>query len=226
MAFDFDGTLADTLESIALCMGRAFTALGLPAPERERVAAAIGIPLTGIIESLLPPGLHAPDLVEHLAERYRQEQKPVVPRLLRLFPGSLELLEALSRAGVLLAVASNKSRVDLELHLELLKIRSYFTWIGAGDDHPPAERKPHPAPLLDLLRDLALAPGELLMVGDTVYDLRMAHAAGCDSAAVAWGCHPRAQLQAEQPTYLVERMEELAGLALPRAEETGLHPAP
>lgn len=214
IVFDFDGTLADSLEAIHVAMAAAFAEAGLRPPGKAELARQIGVPLPQIIEGLLPAGRRVPELVGSLRERYLTIQRPQLARLLRLFPGCRELLDALARRGVRRAVASNKARDDLLQHLALLDIAHLFEEVVAGDDHPPELRKPHPAPLLELMQRLGLSCTDVLMVGDTIYDVRMACAAGCDCAAVTYGCHERAALAAEGPTYLVASLAELKQLLL------------
>jgi len=213
--FDFDGTLADTLEGIVRGMALAFAEVGLAAPDPRVVARTIGVPLYDIVATLLPASHRTPARITDVMERYRAAQPALLPTTLRLFPGAPELLVRLRGAGVRLAVASNKMRRDLVQHMQLLGIVEFFEQSDGGDDHPPAQRKPHPAPLLGLARSLGLSSQELLMVGDTIYDLQMARAAGVDSAAVTFGCHEEPLLRTEQPTYVVGSLAELGTLLLP-----------
>lgn len=50
------------------------------------------------------------------------------------------------------------------------------------------------------------------MVGDTIFDLQMAKAAGVHSCGVTWGSHPKEKLQEEKPTFLFDEVQQLAKL--------------
>ena len=56
--------------------------------------------------------------------------------------------------------------------------------MGDDDERP---LKPDPAPVLEALRRLGVAPTDAAMVGDTRYDVDAGRAAGCRTIGVAWG---------------------------------------
>ena len=85
-------------------------------------------------------------------------------------------------------------------------LRSYFAASRCGDETNP---KPHPAMLLELMGQLAAAPGQALMIGDTSHDLEMARSAGVDAVAVTYGAHPGDALRALAPRACVASIPEL-----------------
>ena len=207
--FDFDGTLADSLDSIAVAMAETFVEAGFPAPPRATVAHAVGVPLVRIVELLLPPEARQAARIDALVARYRVLQQPHVRRSLRLFSGYRTLMDGLAAAGRRVAVLSNKGRVDLLATRVQLDVQADFERVVGGDDHPPPLRKPHPHPLVTLLGELGVTREHALMVGDTVFDLQMAQAAGVDCAAVTFGYHAGEALRAQRPTYCVDRLPAL-----------------
>ena len=60
---------------------------------------------------------------------------------------------------------------------------------------------PRPKPHPDLLHAIMKATGteDLVMIGDTTYDLEMAHAAGVKAIGVTWGHHSAERLRAWAP---------------------------
>lgn len=124
-----------------------------------------------------------------------------------LFPGVRELLERLHASGRLLAVATGKSRHGLDRALQASGLDGCFAASRCADETNP---KPHPAMLLELMQQLAVAPGRALMVGDTSHDLEMAGGAGVDAVAVTYGAHPEAALRALEPRGCVASVAELA----------------
>jgi phosphoglycolate phosphatase len=123
-----------------------------------------------------------------------------------LFPGVRELLDDLRAADYRLAVATGKSRRGLDHALRLTGLEPLFHATRCADETQP---KPHPAMLLELMEELALAERDLLMIGDTSHDLGMARSAGVDAVAVAYGAHPPDSLQAWEPRACVHSIEEL-----------------
>ena len=86
--------------------------------------------------------------------------------------------------------------------------------------------------LLDILEQLGVRPRAAVMVGDSIYDLRMAANAGTHGVAVLSGAHGRQELAAEAPRVLLERIGELpawlaseSGLAETAAADRRLAPA-
>ncbi|MFZ1890909.1 MAG: HAD-IA family hydrolase, partial [Formosimonas sp.] len=63
--------------------------------------------------------------------------------------------------------------------------------------------KPHPMMLLELLEELDIAAHDAVMIGDTTYDIDMAHAAGVSAIAVAYGAHDIDTLNDRAPHALV-----------------------
>src|SRR3569623_1335066 len=71
--------------------------------------------------------------------------------------------------------------------------------------------KPHPQMLLDIMDRLGVDAQDVLMVGDTEYDIVMAHNAGAAAVGVAYGVHDRNRLLALRPLACVDSMAELTG---------------
>ena len=118
-----------------------------------------------------------------------------------------QALPALRASGFLLAVATGKSRRGLERALQASGLGPYFAASRCGDETRP---KPHPAMLLELMRELATEAQAALMIGDTSHDLQMARSAGVDALGVAYGAHPAAALRALAPRHCVESVDELS----------------
>ena len=125
---------------------------------------------------------------------------------MQLFPGVPTMLGRLRDGGRKLAIATGKSRKGLDRSLETCGLQSYFAASRCADETEP---KPHPAMLNELMRELALASHDLLMIGDTSHDLDMAASAGVDAIAVTYGAHSEEALRAKAPKSVVGSVEEL-----------------
>jgi phosphoglycolate phosphatase len=111
-----------------------------------------------------------------------------------LYPGVRETLHALANEpGVLLGVATGKSRRGLAAVLEREGLTDLFVTLQTADTHPS---KPHPAMLQAAMAEAGTEAHRTLMVGDTTYDIGMARDAGARAIGVAWGYHPVAELEA------------------------------
>jgi len=203
IVFDWDGTLMDSTAGIALSIQEAAREMGLPVPAREAASHVIGLGLQDSLRSAVPslPPAQYMEFVELYRKHFRTQQESMT-----LFPGVRELLEQLQAAGHRLAVATGKSRRGLDYALDMTGLRGHFVASRCADETQP---KPHPAMLLELMHELALSAGELLMIGDTSHDLGMANSAGVDAVAVTYGAHPGEALRALGPRACVASVVEL-----------------
>lgn len=192
--FDCDGTLVDSAGPIHAATAETFAELGLEAPSIDLCRRAIGLGLVEVMALLLPDA----DAETHalFAERYkkhflraRTEGRVHEP----LYPGILDLLDALDESGWLLAVATGKSDRGLRLCLESHGIHARFVSLQTGDRHPS---KPSPSMALQAIADAGAAAEATIVVGDTSYDMGMAKAAGAIGIGAGWGYHEPEELMA------------------------------
>ncbi len=204
IVFDWDGTLMDSEARIVDCLRRAAEAAGLPALPAERLREVIGLSLDGAFARLYPEAGAATRA--RLAEAYREEFLHRNPTPSRLFPGARELLSRLHAGGRLLAVATGKARRGLDRVLAETGLGRYLHASRCADE---TASKPSPRMLHEILDELAVAPGQALMVGDTDYDLEMARAAGVAAVGVTHGVHDAERLRRHRPLALVPDLHAL-----------------
>ncbi|MGF1632032.1 MAG: HAD-IA family hydrolase [Kiloniellaceae bacterium] len=187
IVFDVDGTLLDSQHTVVHCMSAAFVAEGLPAPAAAAIRATIGLKLDIAIASLLPDPDQARAL--QLVEGYRTAFFALQDRPEHnepLFPGTLEMLDALVHPEVFLGIATGKNRRGLDRVLQRHGLAPRFHNFKTADDGPG---KPHPHLLEVAMAEVGAAPEQTVMIGDTTYDIEMARAAGCVAVGVNWGNH-------------------------------------
>lgn len=190
--FDCDGTLVDGQASICEAMEHAFAEAGLDAPPRARIRRAVGLSLPQAARMLLPDATAA---THHaIAEAYKRAFRGAreAGRLEQpLFEGTIALLDALRGAGWQLGVATGMSDRGLAHCLAAHGIADRFVTLQTADRHPS---KPHPAMLEAALFEAAADPARTVMIGDTAYDMAMAHGIGVRAVGVAWGYHDAEEL--------------------------------
>ena len=203
IVFDWDGTLLDSASGIVESIQEAARDLRLPVPTRETASHVIGLGLHDSLRTAVPT--LAVDRYREFAEAYRRH---FLARQggMTLFPGVREVLRELHQAGVQLAVATGKSRRGLEQAFDATALRDFFAASRCADETEP---KPHPAMLLELMRQLAAAPAQALMIGDTSHDVEMARSANVDAVAVSYGAHAEADLRALRPRACLASVAEL-----------------
>lgn len=210
LVFDLDGTLVDSSRDLAAATNAALQQMApgtRPIPldsvigfigEGARVLLERSLRFTGVgvsVEALLPV----------FFECYGKRLLDTT----RLYPGIEETLDALH--GTTLAVLTNKPAPFSRTILQGLGIAPRFARIWGPEDVPA--RKPDPAGLLRLVRELGSAPGDAWMIGDSATDAKTARAAGVRVAGVAWGLDA-AGLRAVGPDRLFTNPRELAVLAV------------
>jgi phosphoglycolate phosphatase len=129
----------------------------------------------------------------------------------RLYPGVEDTLRALDRAGIRLAVLTNKPvRISTAI-VEGLGLADLFFSILGGNSFD--KKKPDPIGILHLLGESGAAKERSLMVGDSSVDIQTAVNAGVASCGVTYGFRP-ATLAEPSPTFLIDRFDELSGIAI------------
>jgi len=185
---DLDGTLADTIPDLAEAANRMLRELGRPAlePALLRTFVGKGIPklveraLAGTLEGRVDAGLLARALP--IYERCYAEENG---RHSVVFPGVREGLQTLRDMQLRLACVTNKAERFTRALLEQLELARCFEQVIAGDTLP--QKKPDPQPLLHACRGFGIAPGDMLMIGDSANDVEAARAAGCPVFCVDYG---------------------------------------
>lgn len=192
LVFDWDGTIIDSHATIVECMQEASRDMGLPVPRREQASHVIGLGLHDAMRIVAPELAPAryPEFAAHYRRHFLSREDAM-----GLFAGMRELLVELSGTHTL-AIATGKSRNGLERALAATGIGGLFAASRCADETSP---KPHPAMLLELMDELGVAAGGMLMIGDTSHDVQMARAAGVDAVAVSYGAHPEQGLRACGP---------------------------
>ncbi|CAN7306400.1 HAD family hydrolase [Acidovorax sp. Leaf78] len=203
IAFDWDGTLFDSTAIIVRCIQEAVRDVGGTVPSDKDAAYVIGMGLMQALAHAAPDV--PPERYTDLANRYRfhyvQHQDD-----LSLFEGVLPLLNDLRERGHLLAVATGKSRRGLDEVLHTVQLRGMFDGSRTADQ---TAGKPHPLMLQELMAEFDVAPGRLLMIGDTTHDLQMAVNAGCASVGVSYGAHEPEVFDALKPLHVAHSVREL-----------------
>ena len=203
VVFDLDGTLIDSADAIVESFHYTADRLG-----RERIPdTAIVASIGHLLEDQFR--LFWPDLDPHLCARtYREHYARVACEKTRLMPGAVLVLETCLHFGLRTALATSKKLRYAEMILEHLGILEYFpVRVGPGE---VTHAKPHPEAILACAKLLGTPPPEIVVVGDTVFDVRAAKAAGARCLCVTTGYDRRETLAALNPDAVLENLDEVA----------------
>ena len=207
--FDFDGTLGDTRRNIVTTMQMTIKELQLPSRTEAECASTIGLPLDGCFRALFPD--IQDDLIPRCAETYRrifnENLQKITPEA---FPGVVKTLKTLKEQGLVLTIASSRSRNSLTELTRDMGIADYISYLIGADD--VKEAKPKPEPVLKTLTAMHYAASETLVVGDMAVDILMGANAGTKTCGVTWGNGSREALKEAGADYVIKKMEELIDL--------------
>ena len=203
--FDFDGTIADTVNGILATMTATFKELNLPIPPQDAMKSTIGMLLGDALQQL--GNLDDSQRVLAVKTYQRLFREVELPNT-RIFPGVSQTLQTLKSRGVKMAIVTSRGIESLRLILTQNNILEYFDELVTRDNG----FKPKPAPDMVnyLLQKMNLAPSDVLVVGDTTFDIDMGTAAGCKTCAVTYGNHSAERLATSKCDWMVGRFEEIA----------------
>lgn len=215
VAFDLDGTLADTAADIATAANHMLSGSGLPGVGVPEVRSRIGGGLESLVRGLLPD--HPAIPFDVAANRFREAYGRCFDQQTALYPGVAELLDELGHAGVQMAVATNKVEALARPLIEHLGISRYFFKLVGPESI--TRRKPDPETLTLILRASAAPASRTLMVGDHPADILCGKAAGTRTCAVTYGYGGRDDLAAVQPDFTVDVFPDLLRHIFPGRED-------
>lgn len=209
--FDVDGTLIDSQAEIMAAMTAAFAGEGLEAPPRAAVLGIVGLSLDRAMAVLVPdlPETRRAALVAGYKAAFNVARSVHGAAVSPLYPGARDVLDLLmAQPDTLMGIATGKSQRGLDAMIDAHDLRRYFVTRQVADHHPS---KPHPAMIRAALAETGVAARDAVMVGDTVFDMDMALAAGVRGIGVTWGYHAADALRACTDT-VIDRFADLPGV--------------
>jgi phosphoglycolate phosphatase len=208
VAFDLDGTLVDTAQDLIGALNRVMDDEGLPRVSERQVGSLVGFGARALVER----GLELAGLkfdtagVDRLFDRFIVAYRRDIARHSRPYPGCAETLQALSGAGALLVICTNKRSDLAEELLRALGLDRRFAAV-VGPDRVTA-RKPDPAHVLEAIAAAGGRADRAILVGDSIHDTKAARAARVACIAVSHGYadRPTAALGADA---VVDRLADI-----------------
>lgn len=198
VALDLDGTLLNTIADLAAAANAMRLELKLPSLSLQRIQGHVGGGMSSLVHRAITDdrnGEAHPELFAQGMALLTQHYDRLLTATTRPYPGVVEGLHALQALGLQLACVTNKSaRFTLPL-LQATGLAPFFTLMLGGDSLP--KKKPHPLPLQHTCQQFGIQPDELLMVGDSHYDLEAARNAGSPVLLLTYGYEDVSALPAD-----------------------------
>lgn len=210
---DFDGTLASTVKGIYACMAETFVTFGYPRPTPAEVRLTVGLTLDQAMRQLANDRCDE-GAIQSMIATYRDLHRQKAAAMASLFEGTLETLTFLRARGIQSIVVSNRSRRGLHHLTEHLGIKDRLDVMLGADEVP--YQKPDARLFTDVIVPLLAGaePPEVLMVGDTEWDLLFARNAGLRSCWASYGYGDVERCRALNPNYVISAIGDLRNVVV------------
>ena len=203
LIFDFDGTIADTLEETRRVFNQLAPDFGLREIEPGEVPALRHLSLKKLLRRCGIPKRHVPSLMVRGASLLRSRIAE-----LPLIPGMGELLPALRERSDAFGILTSNDAANVDLFLRAHGLRELFTFISSTSKLTGKAKH-----LRAIRKTFSLPTADMLYIGDEIRDIRAARKVGIASAAVTWGFNSREALAAENPDFLIDSPENFLALS-------------
>ena len=181
--FDCDGTLVDSGRLIHEVMVRTFVHHGFDAPEYAATKSIIGLTLDTAIARIMGQD-EIDEKVLAMTQHYKDIYAPVRSEPDFQEPLFMGIEALMAELAALLGAVTGKSRRGLNLIVDAHGFADTFFVSRTADDCPS---KPHPAMVLECCGEAGVDPADTVVIGDAIYDILMAKAAGARAVGVSWG---------------------------------------
>ena len=203
--FDLDGTISDPKVGIARSINFALEHHDFECKDEDQIGKLIGLPLDQMYAQLI--GATEPSLEDSLVVKYRERYTEIGYAENALYKGMEASLHSLhSRTESHLGICTTKPADMAKKILEMFNLDQLFEFVSGGVIGIEKYQQ-----LEQLLHDSTISLNAL-MIGDRFIDIRAAQQNKLRSAAVLWGYGSRAELESEQPDYLLESPPQIEKL--------------
>ena len=182
--FDLDGTLIDSAPDLGSAADQMRVQRGLPSLPLDAYRPMCGAGARGMLEVAFGITPEHADF-EAMREEFFSNYQACMTQRTYAFDGVPELISALQARGLAWGVVTNKSKRFTDPLTAAMPLFATAGAIVSGDTTPHA--KPHPEPLFEAARRMAVDPTRCVYVGDDERDIVAGHAAGMRTVAATYG---------------------------------------
>ena len=206
IAFDLDGTVANTLADLAAAVNFALSQQKLPGYDVEEYRYLVGNGVDKLMRDAMGSAF-TPEGAERLKSDFQSYYASHCLDFTVPYDGVAELLARLSSDGYMTAVVSNKP--DRFVPEILSALYPSHRFIAAHGQQPDIPRKPDPTALVKLMECCGVKESETLYIGDSNVDVVFAHNAGVKVCGVSWGFRGAGELTAAGADHIADTPSEL-----------------
>lgn len=206
--FDLDGTVLDTVKTIAYYVNTTLENNGIEPIEVEQFKYLAGRGMADLIRrSLEFRNCYEDALYTKVLGEYDAAYNANVAYKTTIFDGLKETLDNIKALGIRIAIVSNKPDFATRTVVNALYGEGYFDFVTG--QVPGGVLKPDPAVVLSVMEKFGASQQECLYIGDTSTDMQTGNNAGLFTIGVLWGFRGREELLENGADLLIEKPHEL-----------------
>ena len=209
--FDLDGTVLNTLETIAYYGNQALIKNGIEPIESKEYRYLVGTGIKNLIRKMLVfRECYSPDLFDRVFWDYDTAYNANTSYLTVIYDGLKAVLDTLKAKDIRLAIVSNKPDFAVRSVVEKIFGKGYFDYVTG--QKPGGVLKPDPAEVLAVMDTLSIPPSRCLYFGDTATDMQTGKAAGIFTVGVSWGFRDARELWDSGADTVIDTPSEILNL--------------
>ncbi|MBW4618973.1 MAG: HAD-IA family hydrolase [Cyanosarcina radialis HA8281-LM2] len=197
--FDFDGTIANTFDTLAKIINRLATEFGYLPASPEKIAEFRNSTASHIVQSSGVSIFQLPFIIKKVKRELNQEI-----HLLKPIDGIKEVLIDLHEQGYQLGIITSNSAENVEAFLSSNNLKYLFSFLSSGTTLFGKNRI-----INKFLRQQNLRLEQAIYVGDEIRDIEAAKRSNIKVIAVSWGFNSKEILAQHEPDFLIDEPKQL-----------------
>ena len=207
--FDLDGTVVNSLTTIAYYANLALGKIGLDPITEEKYRYYVGDGKKKLLHRILAHyAMDTDELFRKVEKIYDEHYEADTMYLTEAYDGIKELLYALKEKGIKIAICSNKPD---NVVCDIAKILFGDMFDAVVGQREGIATKPAPDSANAIMKELGVKPGDALFIGDTNVDINTAKNAHIKSVGVLWGFRDEAELKEAGADVIVSHPSQILG---------------
>ncbi len=205
--FDLDGTVANTINSIAYFANNALKKANLPTIDTEKYKILVGNGAKTLVERMLDTVGADRSLYDEVASEYNGKYDSDFLYLTEPYEGVIDMMQKLKEMGIKITILSNKPHeTTVKIASSLFPEGTIDICYGARQD---VALKPDPQGVYEIIDELGMKSEECLYIGDTATDMLTGKAANLYTIGVLWGFRGKKELEENGADYYVSHPAEI-----------------
>lgn len=205
--FDMDGTVVDTINSIAYFANNALNKYGLDSIDTEKYKILVGNGAKVLVERMVAHTGGSESDFEKVYKEYTTTYENNFMYLAKPYEGIMDMLNELKSMGIESVILSNKPHSTAIKISDTLFGSDLIKHCFGGRDG--IKLKPDPSALFEIIDLLGVKGEECLYIGDTSTDMKTGKNADVFTVGVLWGFRGREELESSGADAIISKPGEL-----------------